>query len=154
MWYPTAYLILVWIARFCVRPSSWEFLPPTLCIETWVLCSSRKQTNFLVEELQFCCSYGPLAAWNQFLILRIAPAFAARSGSAVSSSTEQLLTYRCLVLFTFFPLNSQSGTPSTPAFPGWPDSYAMGTSETHKTDCMLPFPASWRSVSLPEWLLL
>lgn len=87
---------------------SGEFLPPTLCVETQALCSSRR--HFCIAEPQFCCSCGTSFCLKP--IFRIAPALAARSGSAAPSSTEHLLAYRCLVLFTSFGSVPGQATPS------------------------------------------
>lgn len=106
---PSHQHVLVSIACFYI---SGEFLPPTLCVETQVLCSSRK--HFCIAEPQFCCSCGTSFCLKP--IFRIASA--ARSGSAAPSSMEHLLTYKCLVLFTSFSSVPGQATPSLLPSPG------------------------------------
>lgn len=73
---------------------------------------------FLVTQIWFYYLYKLLSSWTWFLIFQIAPTLAAMCCSAVFSRREHLLTCRCFVLFTAFPLNSQPGIPSNPVSPG------------------------------------
>lgn len=152
--HPTTYLILVSIACFCIMLTSGEFLPPTLCVETFKLCSSRKQT---------------LSGSTASILLQLRTPLCLNPSSDFSNSSclgsqvllcgfQQERTFAHLQMPGFvhcpsaqFPARHTLNS----GVPGCPDSYMMGTFETHKTDCMLRFPSLWKSsISFPELVLL